>query len=102
MYSHADYFYDNTTAVIIPTEDPVIIPTEDPVTVTSEDEEMPTYVYYIIGIGSAALIIGLGLAICCCSYTCYVKCYNAKTKELPSLPKDPWEYLYSVSVYVPT
>jgi len=89
ILTYIDY-YDNTT-------EPVIIPSKKPV--ISEDNAMPTYAYYIIGIGSAVLIIALGLAICCCSYTCYVKWQNAKT-VLPSSIKGPWGPIYSVSSYL--
>ena len=86
--SYIDY-YDNTTEV---TNQPVM-------SQHSEDTTTPVYAYYIIGIGSAVLLIALTLAICCCAYTCYVRWINAK--ELPPMPvsmKDPWG-LYSVSCY---
>ena len=88
--SYIDY-YDNTTEVVL-TDQPVM-------SQHSEDTTTPVYAYYIIGIGSAVLLIGLTLAVCCCAYTCYVRWINAK--ELPPMPvsmKDPWG-LYSVSCY---
>ena len=68
------------------------VPTRIPV--TSEDTT-PTYVYYIIGIGSAVLLIILTLVTCCFAYTCYVK-YNNAIIDLPTT-EDPWKHLYSVS-----
>jgi len=52
FYSHVDY-YNTSETVIIPTKKPVI----------SEDNAMPTYAYYIIGIGSAVLMIALGFLV---------------------------------------
>ena len=62
--------------------------------VTSEDS-IPNYAYYIIGIGSAVLLIILTLVTCCFVYTCYVK-HNNAIVDLP-ITEDPWKHLYSVS-----
>ena len=64
----------------------------------SEDVTTPTYAYYIIGIGSAVLLIALTLVVCCCVYTSYVKWNNSKNKLPPSI-RDPWGPLYAVSNY---
>ena len=82
VYSCTDYYDD--IAEIVPTRIPV----------TSEDAT-PTYAYYIIGIGSAVLLIILALVTCCFVYTCYVKCNNTVV-DLPTT-EDPWKHLYSVS-----
>ena len=89
LFVYTEY-YDNTTNIPVVTDQPVMSQHSE------EDTTTPVYAYYIIGIGSAVLLIALTLAICCCTYTCYVRWNNAK--ELPPLTsvKDPWG-LYSVS-----
>lgn len=85
---HADY-YDNTTEAV--TNDRSVI---------SEDTTVPTYAYYIIGIGGALLIIVLTVVIVCLACICYVRWNNAK--ELPPSAKDPWSGpLYLVSAACP-
>ena len=81
LYSFIDY-YDNT----ITTNKPVI----------SENNETPVYIFYIIGIGNAVLLIVIIVATLCLAYTCYVRWNNAK--KLPSAGKDSWSgNLYTVS-----
>ena len=89
LFVYTEY-YDNTTNIPVVTDQPVMSQHSE------EDTTTPVYAYYIIGIGSAVLLIALTLAVCCCTYTCYVRWNNAK--ELPPLTsvKDPWG-LYSVS-----
>ena len=93
MCSCVDYYnstdYDNTTETVA-TNSPVI----------SEDDRIPTYAYYIIGIGSGVLLIILTLVVCCFTYTCYVKYKNAK--ESPTTIEDPWKqqfYFVSAAKY---
>ena len=89
LFSCVDY-YDNTTELVT-TNKPVIL----------EDTTTPTYAYYIIGIGSAVLLIVLILITLCLIYVCYVRWNNAK--ELPPSVKDPWSGpLYTVSHYLIT
>ena len=85
LCSCIDYYDYNDTTETVPTNSPVI----------SEDNRIPTYAYYIIGIGSGVLLIVLTLVICCFTYTCYVKYKNAKT--LPTTSEDPWKQFYLVS-----
>ena len=94
MCSCVDY-YDNTdyneTTETVATNRPVI----------SEDDRMPTYAYYIIGIGGGVLLIVLTLVVFCFTYTCYVKYKNAK--ELATTSEDPWKqqfYTVSAAVYM--
>ena len=82
---YVDY---NETTEIVPPEKAAV----------SEDATTPTYAYYIIGIGSAVLLIALTLVVCCCVYTSYVKCVNNRRNKLPPSVKDPWGPLYSVSI----
>ena len=77
LFSCVDY-YDNTPELVA--------------TVISEDTTIPTYAYYIIGIGSAVLLIVLTLITLCLICVCYVRWNNAK--ELPPSVTGPF---YSVS-----
>ena len=84
LYYYADY---NQSEIVPP----------EVSSVSEDDATTPTYAYYIIGIGSAVLLIALTLVICCCAYTCYVRWNNARSnKKLPPSFADPWG-LYSVS-----
>ena len=84
MYSYIDH--NNNVSEIDPPEKAAV----------SEDATTPTYAYYIIGIGSAVLLIALTLVICCCVYTSYIKWNNARNKLPPSI-RDPWGPLHLVS-----
>ena len=92
MCSCVDYY--NSTDIYDTTE---IVATNEPV--ISEDDRIPTYAYYIIGIGGGVLLIILALVVCC--YTCYVKYKNAK--ELAISSEDPRKqqfYTVSAAVYM--
>ena len=80
LFSCVDY-YDNTTELVTNNK-PVV----------SKDTATPTYAYYIIGIGSAVLLIVITLIILCLICVCYVRWNNAK--ELPPSVTGPF---YSVS-----
>ena len=88
LCSCIDYYDNNDTTETVTTNSPVI----------SEDDRIPTYAYYIIGIGSGVLLIVLTLVICCFTYTCYVKYKNAKA--LPTTSEDPWKQFYLVSATI--